>query len=441
MSNTVTGRLNETYVSSVNFLHDRDIYNKLFDRYDEQSIISFFEETGRTKESHETTFHHFEKDFIYQNILIAAVAGTPGAGNDVQITLDATNHDSGASYPKVTDLVLFNNDLTGYIIAKDETNPTAHIITVRPVDNTRDIVTASTVGSLLTAYSNSHAEGSGQPQGLITKPLRFSGIHQIFKGHYGVTGTEATNRIEFTTSNGKMYWMYEGEHDAFLKFRMDCSFGLLFNEQSNGLTDAQGREIRVTKGLAQWIREEGNIFPGGIGSLTDIDTIIKVLDKQRGSKENLMLLGINLDIDVDNVLIDKLVNGAIQYNTFGKGNGKQRSVDLGFNSFRKGSYTFHKKELEAFNHPNVTGSTGYTYPDKGFIIPTDKGKDVKTGAQIDSICMRYKKAPHMDRMYIHKITGIHAPMGPTSDIDELGYEYLCEKGLQCFGLNRFVMLE
>jgi hypothetical protein len=441
MSKTVTGRLNETYVSSVNFLHSREIYNKLYNRYDEESIISFFEETGRTKESSQTEFHHFEKDFIYQNILIAAVNGVPGAGNDVQVTLDASNHDNGASSPKVTDLVLFNNNLTGYVITKNTTTPTAHVITIRPVDTVNsDIVSASTVGSILTCYSNSHAEGSRQPEGLISKPLRFSGIHQIFKGHYSVTGTEATNKIEFTTTNGKYYWMYEGEHDAFLKFRLDCAFGLLFNQQSNGLTDAQGRDIRVTKGLSQWIREEGNIFPGGIGALTDIDTIIKVLDKQKGSKENLMLLGINLDIDVDNVLIDKMVNGAIQYNTFGKGNGKQRSIDLGFNSFRKGSYSFHKKELEAFNHPNVTGSTGYTYPDKGFIIPTDKGKDVKTGAQLDSICLRYKKSPSMNRMYIHKLTGLLAP-SPTNDIDELGFEYICEKGLQCFGLNRFMILE
>lgn len=441
MSNTVTGRLNEAYVSSVSFLHDRDIYNKLFNRYHEETVIDFFEQTGRTKEATQTEFHHFEKDYIYQNVLIDSVAGTPGVGNDVQITLDAANHDNGASTPKETDLVLFNNDMTGYVIAKDTSSPTAHTITVRPVDTVNDdIVTASAAGDFLAFYSNAHAEGSAQPQGLIQKPLRFSGIHQIFKGHYGVTGTEATNKIEFTTSNGKYYWMYEGEHDAFVKFRMDCAFGLLFNQQSNGLTDALGREIRVTKGLAQWIREEGNIFPGGIGALTDIDTIIKVLDKQRGSKENLMLLGINLDIDVDNVLIDKLLNGAIQYNTFGKGNAKQRAVDLGFNSFRKGSYTFHKKQLDAFNHANVTGSTGFTYPDKGFIIPTDKGRDVKTGAQLDSICLRYKNAPHMNRMYIHKLTGLLAP-NPTNNIDELGFEYICEKGLQCFGLNRFVILE
>ena len=151
MSATVTGRLNETYVSSVDFLHDRDIYNKLYNRYHEDTIIDFFEQTGRSKEAFETTVHHFEKDYIYQNVLIAAVTGTPGAGNDVQITLDAVNHDNGKSFPKVTDLAMFNNDLTGYVIAKNTASPTAHVVTIRPVDTVNDdIVSAASVGEIIT---------------------------------------------------------------------------------------------------------------------------------------------------------------------------------------------------------------------------------------------------------------------------------------------------
>jgi len=440
MSTTVTGRLNEQYVSTVDFMHDREIYNKLYNRYHEDDILSFFSETGRYKEATETTFHHFEKDWIYQTITVANVAGTAGSGNDVTVTLSAANHDSGRSFPKINDLVLVNNDKVGLVIDKNINVSTAHTLIIRPVDQSDDLVSAISNGDLLAFYSNAHAEGSSQPEGLISKPLRFEGIHQIFKGHYSVTGSEATNRIEFSTSSGKMYYTFEGEHDAFLKFRMDVSFGLLFNQQSDGLTDNLGREVRVTKGLAQWIREEGITYNGGITSLTDIDSIIKQLDKQRGSKENLMLLGINLDIDTDNVLIDKMVNGAIQYNSFGKGNAQQRAVDLGFNSFRKGSYTFHKKCVDAFNHPNVSSASNYTWPNKGFIIPTDKGRDVKSGKELDSMCVRYKKAPHMNRMYIHKLGGLLAPH-PTNDVDELSFEYLCEKGLQCFGLNRFVILE
>ncbi len=436
--NTVTGKLNETYVSSVDFLHDREIYNILYNRYHEDTLIDFFEQTGRMKSCTETEFHHFEKDYIYQTIQIDAVAGVVGAGNDVTITLNAANHDNGKSFPKITDMALVSDKIPGYVIAKDTTNPTAHTITIRPVDQDDDIVTASVVGNFVSFYSNAHAEGSGQPEGLISKPLRFTGIVQIFKNHYEVTGSEATNKIEFQ-AQGKYYYMFEGENDTFTKHKMDIAFGLIFNKQSDGLTNAAGEDIRVTKGLYHWILEEGNVYAGGISALTDVDNIIKVLDQQRGSKENLFLTGINLDIDVDNVLIDKLVNGAIQYNTFGKGNAKQRAIDLGFNSYRKGSYSFHKKQLDMLNHQKVTAI--HNFPNIGFIIPTDKGRDVKSGKQIDSICCRYKKAPHHNRRYIHKVTGLHAPTGPTNDKDCIGFEYLCEKGLQAFGLNRFMLVE
>lgn len=440
---TVTGRLTENYVSSVTFLHDREIYHKLYNRYHEETIIDFFEQTGRMKPATETTFHHFEKDYIYQNIKIANVSGTPGAGNDVTITLHSSNHNSGRSFPMVTMLALFKNDAVGYVIKKDIGNSTAHTITIRPVDNTIDVVAAASTGDLLSFISNAHAEGSGQPGGLISKPIKFQGHHQIFKQTYRVTGTEMTNKIEFKTSNGKMYWMYEGENDTFLKFKSDVSLGLLFNQESKGLTDAEGRDIRVTKGLMQWVRQEGNIYPAPISALSKIDDIIKILDKNRGSKENLWLPGINQDIDIDNVLLDKMVNGAIQYNTFGKGKAKQKAIDLGFNSFRKGSYSFHKKLITEFNHPNITGAQGYSYPNKGLIIPTDSGRDVKTGKKIDSICCRYKKAPHHDRKYIHKLGGMLAPndnIAP-NDIDELAFFYLTERGLQAFGLNRFLVVE
>lgn len=438
---TVTGTLTDAYVSSVDFLHTRDVYKELFDRYHEDTIIDFFEQTGRKQAAEQTAFQHHEKDYIYQNILIDAVSGTPGAGNDVVITLDITNHDNGDSIPRLNDLVIFKDKLTGFIFAKNTTVPTAHTISIRPVDQTDDIVTSAVASEIVAIYSNAHPEGSGQPEGLVTKPLLFEGIHQIFKHHYAATGSEATNKIEWVNEEtGQPYYMFEAENDAYIKHKMDCAFALLFNKESDGLIDANGKVIRVTKGLAQHIREEGNLFPGGITSLSDIDDIIKILDKQRGSEENLMLNGINLNINVDNVLIDKLLNGGISYNTFGKGDEKQKAIDLGFDSFIKANYSFHKKKLSEFNHAKVTGSVGHTWPDTGMIIPTDTGRDVVTGETIESIQMRYKKAPHLDREYIHTLSGILAPH-PVGDIDELGFDYISEKGLQVFGLNRFILIE
>lgn len=435
---TTQGPITDAYVSSIDFLHSRDIYDTLYDAKNESSILDFFEKTGRKKESEQTVYRHFERDFVYQNFTILAKAGT-GVGVDTLITLSPADHENGASYPRVGDEVLFKNTLTGLIVAKDTAVSTAHVITVRPVDNTEDVGAAAILGDSLTVFSNAHAEGTGQPKGMRTKPLEFNNQHQIFKNHYSITGSEDTNKLEITI-DGMSYYRYEGEHAAFLKHRGDECLGLMLGKRSVGLTNAAGEEVRTTNGLLNEIKTYGNQQPGGIASLANIDTIIKTLDKKRGSKENLFLVGVDLDIDIDNVLIDKMLAGGIQYNSFGKGDARQKSIDLGFSSFKKGSWTFHKKQLEEFNHPNVTGSVDYPYPGMGFIVPTDKGADYKTGKTMDSICVRYKKAAHQNRELIHKVTGLHGTNGPSSDIDETGFEYLSEKGLECFGLHRFMLI-
>lgn len=433
MSTSVAGILDDAYVSSVDFLHDRDIYNELFDAINESSILHFFELTGREISSHQTEWHHHEKDFIYKNITILANAPS---GADVLITLSPANHDGTQSYPIVGGMVMFKNQTIGLIVAKDETAPTAHVITVRKIKPADDVNVAAVNTEVLAMHSNAFAEGTGQPDGYIHKPIQYEGTHHIFKTSVPITGSEMTNRVEVTVHGGSKYYMYEAEHDAFLHHQGDCAFGLLFNSQSDGLVNSAGKEVRVAKGLTEWITDEGNIFNGGIGALTDFDTIIKVLNKERGSKENLWLPGINQDIDIDNVLINEMQSGGISYNTFGKGDAKQRAIDMGFSSFRKGSYMFHKKMLDEFNHPNVSGSVGHTWPDTGLIIPTDKGSDAKTGKSIHSIALRAKKAPNFDRTYHHWTGGIWAGK-PIGDLDQITFEYLSEKSIEPFGLHRF----
>lgn len=438
--NTVKGVLNDAYVSAVDLMHTREIWDQLYDPIDERGIFDFFAETGREMVSDQTDFHHFENNYVYQNITILSSTGTPGVGNDVTITLSVADHDGGKSFPKVTDIVMFTDQLSGYIIAKDESVPTAHTITVRPIDTvTDDIVTSTVDAEVLTFISNAHEEGSDDPDGLITKPIKFDGLVQIFRNKYGVTGSEATNRVEFKWK-GKDHYYYKGEDDTAFKHRADCAFGMLFAPKSNGLTNAAGNVVRVTQGLAPQIREKGNIFTGGINGLPDIDTIIKTLDKQRGSKENLWLAGIEQDIDIDNVLIDKMVNGGITYNSFGKGDGKKKALDLGFNSFIKGSWSFHKRNMSELNHAKVTGAAGQTWPATGFILPTDKGRDAKSLKSIDSIRLRYKGQGAQQRKSRTWLTGGLAPV-PTDARDILEFQYLSEKGLQCFGLKRFMIVE
>lgn len=437
MAGTTSQVLDEAYVSSQTFVHKREIYNKLYDAKNERSIIDFFYETGRDIVSEQTEFHHHENDYIYNNIEILSAVGT-GAGVPVLVTLAVVNHTNGKSFPKVTDIVIFQDRSQGYISEKDTSVPTAHTITIKPLTTLSDIGPSLIAGQLIAFISSAHAEGSPQPEGLVTPTIKFDGICQIFKNDYKSTGTERSNTIEFNFE-GKDRYYYKSEHDLYLKHMMDVDFAMIMQERADGLVDVNGDAIRTTEGLIPSIEAHGNTFNGPINALSDIDDIVKILDKQRGSVENVWLAGINQDINIDNVLIAQTINGGISYNTFGDGDAKQRGIDLGFSSFRKGSFSFHKRKASEFNHPNVTGSAGHTWPDVGIIMPTDKGMDPETSKSIDSIRMRYKAAPGSDRRGQHWTTGAQSRVNKT-DVDELRMHYLTEAGLEVFGLHRFMFI-
>jgi len=76
------------------------------------------------------------------SITILRHTGESGIGNDVDIIYD---HDKNQAIPVTADFVLFEDKNVGYIIAIDRTDPTAHIITVRPVDQGKDNIVDSTI--------------------------------------------------------------------------------------------------------------------------------------------------------------------------------------------------------------------------------------------------------------------------------------------------------
>ena len=49
MAGNVGGITNEAYVSNIDFLHNRDVYYKIYNRYHEDTILDFFEQTGKRK--------------------------------------------------------------------------------------------------------------------------------------------------------------------------------------------------------------------------------------------------------------------------------------------------------------------------------------------------------------------------------------------------------
>lgn len=440
MPGQVQGQMDSAYVSNINFLHMRDIYYKIYNRYHENTIMDFFEQTGREVLTNNTFFNWHEKDWIYNTAILESFTGGASAGAAAVITLaDASHQNSGTKSPFNPNDLLMIGLTRLFVQSKDEGTPNAHTITVVPVNDAIQLDAVIAALDTIVNYSNANAEGTGQPNSNISSPLTFSNNTQIFKTKFEVTGTEATNKLEVAVTNSdKYYYMYEGADDAFIKHKLDVEYGLLLGQKDSGLLDAAGNEVLTTKGMDQFITEDGNTQPyvGSFDQMSYIDEMVKTLSVNRAPKENMLLAGVDLNLDIDNLITDVMKAGGIQYNQFGRGNAQQKSVDLGFDSFVKGSFIFHKKEFEALNHQKITSAPGQTWPGVGYVIPLEKVRDPKTSKNLDTIACRYKANDKETRKYKHWVRDISI----TND-DKLEFNYMCDKGLHLATVNRFIKID
>ena len=281
----------------------------------------------------------------------------------------------------------------------------------------------------------------------------------ILKESFEVTGSEATNIVYVKVDNEKMgsgyVWYLKGEADTYKRFLDYSEIMMMLGEDITNATlegvnttfqsgTAQSNAtLRGTQGLLPWIESNGQSMDLGSASITmaDFDAIIKSLDKYRGAKEYAMYSGINLSLDIDDLLAAQgaYAAGGANYGAFQ--NNKNMALNLGFNSFTRGGYTFHKKTYDLFNHPRLLGATGFNYNGYGVCIPMDTQKDARSGESIPSLRIRYKAANGYSRDMEHWLTGSAVLQNKTNTSDVLQSHYRCERGFEGFAANRYMLIK
>lgn len=427
------GTLDQASVDAVDLLHKFEIYDKYLNRYqEEKTILNWLETTKREQVTDATIFYHYEKTWINPKVQVIAKAN--GSGTSVVLTVDIN------SPIRLTNLVFFGRgELYGYVtaIAPNGTNPTTQLdVTVVPAGS-YNLQTGVIATDYFNAYSNAQAEGSGSMTGLRNQPLMYSGQTQIIRSYFDVTGTEATNKVTIEMPNGDMYYVSDQRMNEHIRFKKNIAMALLINPNVSSLTDASGNNIRVTKGLLQTIRENGiNYATPASWTTTDFYNLNIALDTERGATENMFYYGNQLGVAIAQALTNTMQNGAIQYNAFGEGDSKKKAIDLGFNSIRVDSYTYHLGQDATFKDPQLLAMPGSTYPSKGYIVPADAQNDAVSGSKIPSLQLRYKQAPSENRKYKTWNRDI-----TVDGVDKIRTEELCEMGLEVFGANRMVIVE
>jgi hypothetical protein len=117
------------------------------------------------------------------------------------------------------------------------------------------------------------------------------------------------------------------------------------------------------------------------------------------------------------------------------------AVNLGFQSFSRGGYTFHKHDWKLLNEPTLLGLSSDTA--KGYVgvmIPMSTVVDAKTGDRNPALEMNYKATNGYSRELEHWMTG--SILGATNDTKDLvQFNYRSECNLVTRAANRHVLIK
>jgi len=431
-----------------NLLTKRDVDEQLVKRYGDQGITGLMELLGTKKETTANKFEHYEETFLHNHFTATITSDELLVDN--AFTDSGSSDDTGNSALRDGDLILGADGSMLYVTAALAGND----FTVKDMNGA---VVNAKGNQAYAIVGNAYAERTDQPgEGITPRVIQYSNQCQIIKESFSVSGSEATNAIYVKVNNqefGSGYlWYLQGEADTYQRFMDYCELAMIVGESGDGTlssadTDTDGSSavtgIKTTEGLLKFMENKGQTMDLGSSAITmaDFDAAVKSLDKFRGAKEMALYAGINLSLDIDDLLAAQgaYAAGGANYGTFA--NSKDMALNLGFNSFSRGGYTFHKKTYDLFNRPDLLGGDGFKFNGFGMCIPMDNQRDPRSGESIPSLRMRYKAANGYSREMEHWLTGSAVLQNRTNEKDELRSHYRTERGFEGFAPNRFLLFK
>ena len=319
----------------------------------------------------------------------------------------------------------------------------------------KDLSTANAAEAALPAskkYSvigNAYAQGTNQP----TKPFsprltRRRNPFTIVKESFHVTGSQASN-VGYVNVGGQNMWYLKGELDARRKFLNMREAMLVFsqNEGTSGAgfnsdgTGTGGTAVPTSEGFFDAVEDRGTVGTGVFDVAMDVtggfDEVIIAIDKQGAPLENALYLNKANMVKLDNLLGTAGLggDGVGAMSAFGAfNNNRDMAIQMGFQSFTKGGYTFHKHDWKLLNDPVMGGVSSY----KGGLIPLSQIVDMKTGNRHHSLEMNYKAAGNYSRELEHWVEGGGVLGFNTGGEDLAKFNYRSECNLCVRGANQFV---
>ena len=425
------------YISLYDLVNKPDNRDALIKTYGNQGITGFLQLVGATKAIgmadevqywEETRLH--KKQAGSMPVITAA---------DTTVVLAATA--STDVHVRVNDVVLVNGSERALVTGITGANITltsllASGFTAAVADTTAEV---PVVGNLW-------GQGTDQPTEFIESGIvKRTNPFMIMKDVYSVTGSQATNVGWINLGGGDYRWYLKSEGDTRQRFMDKREMMMLLGEKvtntaiyNSAAAPADGNPTYGSEGYFSAIEDRGIVNGGYLNSLSDVDDLVKVLDKEGGSSEYAMYVNRIQDLKLDDLIgnagATAATTGAAKFGSFG--NSAETAVNLGFRSFNRAGYTFHKHDWKLLNDPTLLADSDFA----GVAVPMAQVADAKTGDKAPALEMNYKASNGYSREMEHWMVG--SILGASNATkDNVEFHYRSECNLVTRAANRHVLIK
>ena len=407
-----------------------DVYEAEFEKYGNRSVSAFLRMVGA-----EMPFQSDVIQWSEQGRLHLAVSGATRAAD----VITSNGHPFRLNQ---TVIISDGTDQDKAII----TGVTTNTFTVASYSGANLAAAVGTTGLSVFAFGSEFKKGTNGMSGSLEAPKDIQTTNPIIiKDKYEVNGSDMAQIgwIEVTTENGATgyLWYLKSEHETRLRFEDYMELSLIEGEPAVASSGALTAGYKGTKGLFYEIENRGNIATGSIAARTDLEELIKVLDKEGAIQENVLFVNRTKSFEIDNVLAAQNNSGAStsSYGLFD--NDEEMAISLGFKGFNLG-YDFYKTDWKYLNDATTGALTSAV---DGVLVPagttTIYDQVLGKNAVRPFLHVKYRKSEAEDRKYKSWITGSAGNAGMTSDLDAMEVHFLSERALCVHGANNFILLK
>ena len=414
-----------------------DVREQLIQTYGDQGITGFLKLTGAVSAAatqDEVTY--FEEARRHQLLTSTTASASATSHNGVDF--------AQGKAPQKFDVIMNVANGEKFFVDNVQTgNEGTPSIDVTSLDGTTSQAIPANAEFIL--LGNMYPQGETQPKE-FTEPglVRRVNPFMIIKERYEVTGSAATNIGYINLGNGDYRWYLKGEQDTRARFEDKREMMMLYAETHSGTpTGSEGYFSALEdRGIVQ-----SGLYANPFSAMSEIDAIIKELDKEGAPAEYAMYLNRTQDLAIDDLLANGIATQVTaglsgQFGAFN--NSADMAVELGFKSFTRGGYTFHKHDWKLLNDPTLIGAMDNESGIQGAMVPMTQVVDPKSGVKAPALEMNYKAANGYSREMEHWVSG-GGVLGFNNNGDEgkdaATFHYRSEINLITRAANQHVLLK